>query len=448
MTKLGVEIGLPITGPDRPPVSIRFGELEDFHPDRIFDRVGEFQALRETRRNLADPRTFASAAAEVRGWGETATPEAAPERAPVASPLSGLTTAGLLDEIIETTTGQPAEARTPSASSPWGAFLQQIVKPHLAPKADPRQAELVAALDASIAALMRTILHHPDFQAIEAAWRGVHFLVSRLETDAQLRLYLVDVSKAELGADLSAAEDLRTTGIYRLLVEQTVETPGAEPWAVLAGNYTFDQTLEDAELLGRMAKIARRAGAPFIAAAHPHLLGCDSLAATPDPDEWRRPGNEETDRAWEAVRKLPEASWLGLALPRFLLRLPYGKETEPIERFDLEEMADTLNHERYLWGNPALAVGYLLAQGFSHFGWDLRPGVIKDIPGLPLHVFKTQGEPRTKPCAEVLLTERAAEIILDQGLIPLLSFRDQDTVRMARCQSLAKPLTLLAGRWR
>jgi type VI secretion system protein ImpC len=451
MSKLGVEIHLAVGGPDRPAIPIRFGELEDFHPDRIFERLEVFQGLRETRQKLADPRTFASAAAEVRGWEATAKPTAAPkppsERPPVASPLSGLTTSGLLDEIIDQSEDQPSETRPSPGSSEWSAFLQEVVRPHLVPRADPRQADLVAALDASVAELMRTILHHPDFQVLEAAWRGAYFLVSRLETDAQLRLFLLDLSEAELRADLAATEDLRSTGTYRLLVEQTVETPGAEPWAVVVGNYTFDQTLEDAGLLGRMAKIARRAGAPFIAAAHPHLAGCESLAETPDPDDWQRPAEAKNTGAWEELRRIPEASYLALALPRFLLRLPYGRETEPIERFDLEEMTDAFNHEHYLWGNPALASACLLAHGFSLHGWDLRPGVVKDIQGLPMHVYRVQDEPRTKPCAEVLLTERAAEIILDQGLIPLLSFRDQDTVRLARFQSLAKPLTQLAGRW-
>jgi type VI secretion system protein ImpC len=451
MAKLGAEIHLAMGGPDRAVVPIRFDELEDFHPDRIFEQLEVFQGLRETRQKLADPRTFASASAELQSWQATAKPAAAPkrpsERPPVASPLSGLTTSGLLDEIIDQSEDRPSEARPSPGSSEWSAFLQEVVRPHLVPRADPRQAELVAALDASIAELLRTILHHPDFQAIEAAWRGAYFLVSRLETDAQLRLFLLDLSEAELRADLAAAEDLRSTGTYRLLVEQTVETPGAEPWAVVVGNYTFDRTLEDAGLLGRMAKIARRAGSPFIAAAHSHLAGCESLAETPDPDDWRWPAEAKDAQAWEELRRMPEASHLALALPRFLLRLPYGRETEPIARFDLEEMADAFNHEHYLWGNPAFASACLLAQGFSLYGWDLRPGVIKDIQGLPLHVYRVRDEPRTKPCAEVLLTERAVEIILDRGLMPLLSFRDQDTVRLARFQSLAKPLTQLSGRW-
>ncbi len=213
------------------------------------------------------------------------------------------------------------------------------------------------------------------------------------------------------------------------------------------GNYIFDEIREDVELLGRMAKIASHAGAPFISAASAHILGCESLAETPDPDDWQRQTNEEGSQAWEALRKFPQASYVGLALPRFLLRLPYGQDTDPVEEFDFEEMDADPNHEDYLWGNPCFACVCLLAQVFSRYGWNLRLGVIQDIEGLPLHIYKEQGESKVKPCAEVVLTERAAEIILDNGLMPLLSFRNQDTIRLARFQSLADPLTHLAGRW-
>jgi type VI secretion system protein ImpC len=450
MARLGVEIHLSIVGNDNPPAFIRFAELEDFHPDRIFERVDVFQALRDIRKKLDDPRTFASAAKEVRSWTDTA-PESSesPSEQRTSQPdISGLTTGSLLDQMLEQAESRPPETRALLDSSGWSAFLQRIVKPHLAPAEDPQQAELVASVDAAVANLMRTILHYPDFQSVEAAWRAVHFLVSRLETDAELKLYLIDISKAELNADLCEAEDLRSTGIYRLLAGQTVGAPGAEPWAVLAGNYTFDQTREDAELLGRMAKIAKAAGAPFISAASTHLLGCESLAETPDPDDWhRKPDTTEDGLAWEELSRIPEASYLGLALPRFLLRLPYGANIDPIEQFDFEEMPLIPDHNYYLWGNPCFACLYLLAQAFTHHGWNLRPGVIQDIEGLPLHIYKEHGESKVKPCAEGVFTERAAEIILDKGLMPLLCFLNQDIIRLARFQSIADPLTSLAGRW-
>src|SRR5262249_55069716 len=155
-------------------------------------------------------------------------------------------------------------------------------------------------------------------------------------------------------ADLMKAQDLTTTGAYRLLVEQTVGTPGAQPWAVLAGHYTFGATLEDVELLGRLALIAQRTGAPFIAAGSPTLVGTQSFGKASDPAAWKD-FDDDTGQIGDALRGLGDARYLGLALPRFLLRLPYGKDTDPIEGFDFEELPETDAHEAYLWGNPAIA---------------------------------------------------------------------------------------------
>ena len=451
MAGIKPEIQLQFAGSEINAVTIRFAELDDFHPDRLYEQHEIFEALREIRRKLENPRTFEEAAKEIRNWTES---EAAvdipgpPEEPSKSAPDAGkVDTAGLLDQIMEGSESRPSAAQPSSDTSEWSRFLKKIVQPHLVPGEDPRQIELEAAINAASAALMRIILHHPNFQALEAAWRALYFLVSRLETDALLKLYILDISKTELAADLNAVGDLRTTGIYKLLVEQTVETAGGEPWSVIGGNYTFGQTREDAELLGRMAKIAAAAGAPFIAAAHPNLLGCNSLAKTPDPDDWRSTADKAGHAAWQALHNLPEAVYLGLALPRFLLRLPYGANTDPLEQFEFEEMADGIIHEDYLWGNPCFICACLLGQAFSTYGWDLRPGAVQDVSGLPLHIYKETGETRIKPCAEVVLTERAAEIILDKGFMLLLSFRDQDMIRLVRFQSLALPPTPLAGRW-
>ena len=451
MARLNVELHLPIAGSGSPPVTIRFRELDDFHPDRIYGQVEAFGRLRALRRRLNDPRTFAAAAAEVRLGQEKAPPEqrgkpAAASQTPTPEP-SVAVPEGLFDRMLE-----QAEAQAPPPAplfdrSQWESFLAEIVRPYSVAKADPQQPELVASVDAAAAELMRAILHHPDFQAIEAAWRAVFFLVSRLETDTQLKLYLLDVSKEELHADLEAAEDLQATGIYKLLVEKTVHTLGGQPWALLAGNYTLDQTRKDAEMLGRMAKIASRAGAPFVAAASPRLLGCESLAATPDPDDWQLASSPEDGEAWQSLRKLPDSSYLGLALPRFLLRLPYGPDTTGTEQFALEEMPGAPSHEAYLWGNPGFACVYLLGQAFSRDGWRFRPGVIADIDGLPVHIYKAEGESLMKPCAEALLGDRAVEAILDKGLMPLVSFQNQGAVRLAGFRSLADPPKRLMGRW-
>lgn len=448
MAKLSPELQLTIFGEKSPPVVISFSELDDFHPDQLFERLDIFQALRDARQGFKDPSSAAAFSRGLarRGGGEQPAQGISDS---IIQSVSGQTAGSLLDEILE---GPEREmpARSSSASPPpsaWEAFLQEIVAPHLAPDMEPEQQEMVAATEAAMAELMRVIMHHADFQALEANWRGLNFLTTRIETNEDLQLHLLDISKADLKADLAASEDLTSTRLYQLLIKD-VEEDGVEPWGAIAGIYTFNDSVEDVELLGRLAKLAAQARAPFVSAASPLLLGCRDLSATPDPRNWRKQLNSEVAAAWEALRGLSETIYVGLALPRFLLRLPYGAKTEPIDRFDFEEMAEPIEHEHYLWGNPAFVCACLLAQAFTEDGWDFQPGSVQDIEDLPLHVFKRQGESVTLPCAEVLLTLGAAEAILDAGLMPLLSFKNQDVIRLARFQSISNATEPLHGGWK
>jgi type VI secretion system protein ImpC len=177
----------------------------------------------------------------------------------------------------------------------------------------------------------------------------------------------------------------------------------------------------------RFAALARSAGAPLIAGLAPDVVGLTG--------------------AFAELRRSPDARWLGLALPRFLLRLPYGRESSQTETFEFEEMPEPVRHERYLWGHPAAACAYLLGEAFSRHGWEMRAGMVDTVEGLPLHVYREDGDSRVKPCAEVLLTEEAATLLLERGFIPLLSMKDSDRVRILRFQSVAEPLAPLAGRW-
>jgi type VI secretion system protein ImpC len=451
LARLRPELELRFKASGLPPIPIPFQALDDFHPDSIFERLSVFQSLRETRAKIGTPEFAALLAAAGAGATKATRTDKDEKRSgtkaeppPESAALSG---GNLLDQVLASSAAPGPDSGASADASDWGRFLREIVRPHLVPDVEPQIEELRAGVDEGIAALMRAILHHPDFQALEAAWRGVDFLVRRLETDERLSLHLLDSSPDELAADLAAAEGLGRTRLYKLIVEQAAEPPGAEPWALVAGNFTFSATRDHAELLGRLAKVARAAGAPFIAAAHSRLLGCNRLQETPDPDDWKLEIGDEDRKAWQALRALPEAAYLGLALPRFLLRLPYGPRTDPTDRFELEEMSAVPAHADYLWGNPCWACAYLLGYAFSDYGWSLRPGVFQEIDGLPLHTYEADGEVRITPCAEVLLTEHAAERILAQGIMPLLSFRERDRVRLARFQSLADPPAALAGRW-
>ena len=448
--KLSPHLELLMGGKDGYPITLKFKDLEEFHPDSLFRQVPLFQKLRDTREKLSDSETFAETAGLL---GIRGTPPAAAAPAPVerqrdsTADVQQAVSGNLLDQMLEETEQSADQPRPSRIPDPWTSLVRRIIAPHVVPKADPRQAEALGLIDLATSAQMSALLHVPAFQALESAWRAIFFLVRNLETSSQLKVLLIDVSKEELSRDLASAQDLTSTGIYRLLVEKTVGTPGAEPWAILAGNYTFGSSREDAELLARMAKVAAAAGAPFITGASPSLLGCDSIADLPDRRKWTNQPAPETVAAWAALRGLAEARYLGLALPRFLIRLPYGKETESTELFDFEEIPDPAAHGDYLWANPAFAVVLLLAQTFTDQGWELRPETLSEITGLPIHIYTLEGESRTKACAEVLMTQTAAEEIIEKGFMPLASLKDQPIVRLVRFQSLADPPSALAGRW-
>jgi type VI secretion system protein ImpC len=450
LAKIAPRLELALGGENAFRISLKFGDLDDFHPDRLYEQVQIFQKLRETRQKLNDPATFARTAAELGLVGKQPSAQIAPP-APAhrvsGAELQQVVSGNLLDETIEATEGRAAEGYSSKAADEWTTLLNKIVAPHVVAKTDPRKAELVALIDRATSAQMAALLHAPDFQALEAAWRAVLFLVRNIETDAQLKLFLIDVSKEELAQDLLSCGDLSSTGIYKLLVEKTLGTPGAEPWAVMAGNFNFGPTLEDAKLLSRMAKVAAGAGAPFIAGASPRLLGCDSVLDLPDPRQWTIQMSEEADAFWRSLRSSPEARFIGLGLPRFLLRLPHGKDTDPAELFQFEEMPAPAAHENYLWGNPAFACVLLLAQSFAEQGWELQPGSISEISGLSVYLHAVEGELRNLPCAEVLLTHTVAEKMLEKGFMPLAWLKDQPTVRLVRFQAIADPLSPLAGRW-
>lgn len=380
------------------PIEISFSELDDFHPDRLFERLAPFQSLRQLRRRLADPTTFAAAAAEI-----------APLPAAAPSEVAGRSGADLLSMMLgEAPAAKPAPAR----SSDWDRMLREMVAPYAVPGADPRQPELLAQTDAAIAGQMNAVLHDPAFQALEAAWRGLYFLARRLETGEDLKIFLLDLPQEELATE---------EGINTL-----VRTLADGPWSVLAGLWNFGT--EDEALLERLASLAATARAPLIAGLAPDVVGLTG--------------------AFAKLRRSPDARWLGLAVPRFLLRLPYGAKTSAIDSFEFEEMPAPPVHERYLWGHPALACACLLGETFSRYGWEMRPGTLSTIDGLPAHIYKGDGlASELKPCAEVLLTEDAALLLMERGLIPLASIKDSDSVRVVRFQSVADPLALLAGKW-
>lgn len=426
-------------------MTLDFAELDDFHPDRIFRRVPVFSELRELRRRLKDESTFNAAVRDARerlsiAETERETPAASAE--PPSAPEVG----NLLDAILASPSGGGAAAR-PAVSGELGSLISDLVRPHLVSVDETEQARLLNALDAAAGDLMRGILHNRKFQALEAAWRGLYFLVRHADTSTDLKIFVLDISKDELAEDLKSSDNLSETVFYRHLIRDAIEIPGAQPWAVVLANYAFEPVVDDIAALMRIGKLAAAANAPFVAHIRPDLLGVHSLADKPESRMWKIAEDSDAGRLWATLRRQPAAKHLGMTIPRFMARLPYGPKTDPLETFSFEEFTDQARHDQYLWSNGCFAAGRLLAESFAENGWEMGRLLKQDIDGLPVHVYESDGETVYKPCSEVLMTQEACERLMEYGLMPLVTYKNTDRVKLARFQSIAEPVTGLKGMW-
>jgi type VI secretion system protein ImpC len=423
--RLAPSVELPAEGEA---IAIAFAAIDDFHPDRLFDHLDLFSHPRALRRRLLDPASFQQASAELLGPGAES---------------DAATMQRLLGRSAPAVT-PPAAPRARTAAAAVDALLRQFVSGDAVPDIGSRQAQLVGAIDLAIADQMRRVLHHPRFQSVEAAWRTVQFLMNRLELDDDLQLHLFDVTRAEL--DAAAAEpDLERSGLWKVLVERQRDV-GGPGWSMVVALETFGPSHAEVSLLASLATAAAATGAPLVATAAPSLFGCDVLSLTPDHHDWQ-PLDADDQSRWQALRRSVLAPWIGLVAPRLLLRLPYGKTTDPLERFAFDEMAGADPARALLWGHPGVACALLAGLAFRDSGWQMDLDAQLDLEDLPAWIYTEDGERHLYPCAEAWLGERAGQALLERGLMPLLSRRDRPAARLMRWQSIAEPAAALAGPW-
>jgi type VI secretion system protein ImpC len=421
------------------PVVLEPRDLDDFHPDALYRDQPLFAELRQLRRRLLDPSTSAQALAEVVGSGgnaDTSANEGPEERSP-AAPAD--------DNMFERLLGGSRATPSPvaKATSSLDNLLQKVVGPHVVHELDPKVDTAVTAIDAAIAESMRRILHHPEFQALEGAWRSLYDLVYESEIGEDLQLKVCNVSKQSLLNGLpSSSDNLEDSGLYQLLVGRFRRAADDEGFSVLLCNYYFGGSADDVALLASLATLAEAHDAAVIGAAKEELIGSHALVEQPSYNDWSTLDNP----FWKQLRESPLASRIGLALPRILGRLPYGRDTDNVDSFDFEEIGSP-SHDNFLWMNPVLSCARLLAESFAGFGWRMRPDNRTDIGSLPAYTYKQDGETKMMPCAELFLPERSAEAILGLGLMPIVSFRNRDMARLLRFQSIAEPLQPLNGPW-
>jgi type VI secretion system protein ImpC len=401
--------------------------LDDLHPDALYRDLPLFAALRETRARLADPATFADAAAEL-GKAPVDTP---------ATPSTGTSGEATSDTLERLLGKRPNTATETQAATGVAGFIRNIVTPFVTPDNLARQEAVLAGYDQAVAEQMRRILHHPRFQKLEATWRSLWSLISNLESDDErLQVHILDAGRDELRADLGAA----------LGHALTRAAAGDHGWSMIVADMSFSTAAEDLQLLASLATLAAHAGGPLLAAAAPDLLGVASLHKTPEPAQWTALP-DTAQQNWHALRTSAIAPWIGLALPRILLRLPYGRDTDGIDAFAFEEVGAGHAHEHFLWGNPAYVCARLLAEDFLEAGWSMTPGTHLGIGDLPAYSLQQESETVLLPCAEINLSDRAAEAILARGLIVLQSGRHRNAVRLPRLQSIADPACGLSGAW-
>lgn len=435
----GLTLGSGIGGSSG--IAVQFETLEDFHPDRLFAALEPFGTLRESRSRLLDPASFEQEAGRLME-GSSLTAKAGDASPATESPRPE-DQANLLQRLM----GTPAEpaGRAASPKSLVDGLVRRLVQPHIKPGSSRSPAPYLAALDASSSELMRAVLHDPDFQALEAGWRGLRRLVDSLELGEEVTLHIVDISQDELLADLEASQgNPLESAAHRLLVETSRRGADEQPWSLLVGNYRFGADADDVALLGHLGVIASGAGGPLLAAAEPSLIGCERLSEGTEPRQWTL-DDPEVDRRWTALRRSPVARWLGLALPRVLLRLPYGAKTDSVESFNFEELSATVGHDEYLWGNPALACAQAVAQAFLDEGADMSIEGPLELDDLPAHVRDQDGERRLQACAEFNLPIRVGEELQQRGMIALLSYGNRNAARVMGVQSIAEPRSALAG---
>ncbi|WP_295578571.1 type VI secretion system contractile sheath large subunit [uncultured Lamprocystis sp.] len=430
--RLAPRIALTLGGE---PLTIELHSLDDFHPDRLFARFAPFGALRQLRAEILDPTQFRRAAAAL---------GAAPKSAAAATTETAREDTGAdLERLLGR---QPTAATTTAGTVDLSGWLRELVGQQSVPDIADEQQALLAMVDAALGELMRRVLHDPAFQSLEARWRGVERLVRDLELGESLHLFLLDAARDELAYDLQThAADLSRSALHGHLCGPQTEAPDGKRWSLLAADLSFGADLDELQLLAALGALAGRAGAPLLAAATPSLLGATAVDQMIDSRTWQ-PLDTDTAAFWQALRQSPMAPWIGLALPRILLRQPYGTHSDPITAFAFEELP-VREHAGYLWGNPAFGLALLAAQAFTESGWDMDLDAGLDIGDLPSHIYREDGEPHQQPCAEVAMGESAGTALLGQGLIPLLSYRNRNAVRLLRWQSIADPAQPLRGAW-
>lgn len=304
---------------------------------------------------------------------------------------------------------------------------------------------MIAELDRKLSEQINLIMHHEDFKQLEGTWRGLHFLVNNTETDEKLKIRILNISKKETGRILEsfAGTAWDQSPLFKKIYDAEYSTPGGEPYGCLIGDYYFDNSPGDVKMLGNMAQIAASAHAPFLAGVAPSVLGMDSWQELSNPRDLTKRFQTPDYAAWRSLRDSDDSRYLGLAMPRFLSRLPYGAKTVPLDDFAFEEDTEGADHSKYVWSNSAFAMAVNITRSFKLYGWCARIRGTESggiVEGLPVHTFPTDDGGVDMKCpTEIAITMRREAELAKNGFMPLSHYKNTDYAAFIGAQSLQKP---------
>lgn len=352
---------------------------------------------------------------------------------------------GILDKIIEEGRIARDESQRGWAKDLIGEFVKQVMEGAMVVSKDTERMinARINQIDKLLSLQLNEVMHHPDFQKLEASWRGLHYLVNQSETGETLKIRVMNASKKELLKDMEKASEFDQSTLFKKIYEEEFGTFGGASYGALIGDYEFRNHPQDLALLEKMSQVAAAAHAPFISAASPGLFGWESFTELGGPRDLAKNFQTAEYVKWRSFRDSEDSRYVALALPHILMRLPYGQANLAVESFDYEEDVDGTDHSKYLWGNAAYALGTRLTDAFAKYHWTTAIRGVEGgglVQGLPSHTFKTdEGDVALKCPTEIAITDRREKEFADLGFIPLVHCKGTDYAAFFSTQTGNKP---------
>ncbi len=351
---------------------------------------------------------------------------------------------GLLDQIVEEGRFGAEPAARERGKNLIKEFVAQVLEGSMtiAKDAEMMINARIAQIDHLVSIQLNEIMHHPSFQKLEGTWRGLKYLLNQSETSAMLKLKVLNVSKKELLKDLQRAPEFDQSAMFKKVYEEEFGVFGGAPFGALLGDYEFDKSGQDIELLEKVSQVASAAHAPFLAAVSAQMFNLDSFTELDAPRDMAKIFDTTEYARWKTFRDSEDSRYIGLTAPRMLLREPYGPNTVPVEAFNYDERVEGGDHGKYLWGNAAWALGARITNSFAKYSWCATIRGVESgglVEGLPVHNFKTDaGELVMKCPTETSITDRREKELADLGFVPLVHRKGSDTACFFSVQSCQK----------